>query len=375
MATKYCPHCGAGQPSEAEFCGVCGGAFYPQSSPEPKRKIPWLWFIVGGALLIFCSLSSWLIVSYQEDMLNVGEQILVGLPPELAAFVPFVELTPTPDPTSRPDPTPELTSTPLPTASDIAPSPEVTEPVEASLTPTLLPTDEIGSEPTNDPSPEPTSTGTPTPTNGIITISGGKWRVADKIFIGAEIDESNFEMTTSFSPLTEGFVMTGIGGRVFNDRFTTLHVQVAPIDEDGLVDESREEILYYGSDPFQEVEAGIFDLPDQHVVVGVGMRVDKIAGADDPNLETLVVYSRELNPETGRLNREIVEHRAGRQADASGLEIDCHPQHQDRVSILTGIGVTVSNYNIISSMFEFGSLGEMADGRVPTPDLVRGGCG
>ena len=130
-------------------------------------------------------------------------------------------------------------------------------------------------------------------------------------------------------------VMTGIGARVGDDHITTLHLQVAPIKEDGTL--GSREIFKHGMQPNHELEV-MKEVNYQEVIVGVGARV----GND--NLTTLKIYSRYLDPTTGELGDLKVYHDG---IDPyHDLEIDWQPETNSKSTILTGIGARVGDDNL-----------------------------
>jgi len=150
----------------------------------------------------------------------------------------------------------------------------------------------------------------------------------------------------------QGLVVRGLGARVKGKGFDRLAVVVAPLGQDGSLEQDR---LCTAEDGFQHCQAlpaGIhpaslfqgYDswvlLPDGFAAVGYGMRVNK------GQLKTLVLHGRRL---AGGEWKGAVERFAG------GIEPDkpaeCEVIHEDR--LLVGLGATVRQSDI--SRFYVGS--------------------
>lgn len=148
----------------------------------------------------------------------------------------------------------------------------------------------------------------------------------------------------------DNFVMTGIGIRVADDKCTTLHLQFAPIGKDGIVGERK--FYKYGTQPEHSLEAFV-EVDPQEVIVGLGMRVG------DDKLTTLKVYSRPLDPATGRLG-ELKSYFAGSNPKHA-LEVDWYPTTKIETTLLTGVKLrigddTVTTLHLKASQIDLNSF-------------------
>lgn len=165
-------------------------------------------------------------------------------------------------------------------------------------------------------------------------------------YVGTENVGEPSGLEAQTHPIPTNYVITGIGGRVDNDNFTTLVIQIAPILDNGLL--GQREVRNFGSEPNHELEAAVVAPDSQEVVVGLGMRVN------DNNLTTLVIYTRRLDPTTGTLGNQVNTYSGGTQPTYS-LELD----YLERVRpwVLVGIGVRVNEDNVTTFNLDYGQIG------------------
>ena len=164
-----------------------------------------------------------------------------------------------------------------------------------------------------------------------------------EVKVGSE-PAANLEIRSD--PIASDYVITGVGGRLNNGNFTTLWLEVGEIQGNGIINKLKDP-LKFGTDRGTCCEV-FQSVGNQQVVVGLGMR------EDDSNLTTLVIYARELDPETGLLGERVHVYRAGPEQDAI-LEVDYYEQFESL--IVVGIGVRANDKSITTLVLQYGLIG------------------
>lgn len=171
-----------------------------------------------------------------------------------------------------------------------------------------------------------------------------QWREFGTHTIGvAGILEANAQIPDNLKHSRQ-YVVTGFGASVREDNLSGIILEIGRIDENNRIVAKR--VIRAGSQPQLVGDLFVSVAEKNETVVGLGLQVK------NGRLQTIELYSRKLNPTSGRLEKSVHKTVVG-----EGKTDKTHVfEGQNQSIILTGVGVGVRNDQIEILQLKFAEL-------------------